>query len=410
MNLLNKKLCSQHWRGSPGVYVHIPFCSSFCSYCDFPKTLLKKSDQDQLVNDYFKTLALHLRAWLFSSPWSHHFEETKISSLNFGGGTPGLFADHYEPLFKTITSLLANDAEVSLEVNPLNISEDRLKIWKDLGFNRISIGIQTFDSRGIELLGRDHTSTKAIKSIELAKKYFENSNIDLIYAWPGQDQKMWHDDLSKAVSFDVPHLSLYCLTNEKSTILGRKILEQKIDKPTEDEQTAYYETARRSLKKSGFEHEEISNWSKPGFSCRHNWLYWEGGHFIGIGTGAHGFLPSNKDIGLRYSYTPNTKIFIKQNPPDFNQEETLEGLVDKTRTEDSWLAEYVGCCLRALKGIDIAFAEKTAQKTFSPNAKVRKALESNLMTLSKDKILVLIEEEWIRETAWSLEVILSFVK
>jgi len=399
------------WRGSPGVYIHIPFCSSFCSYCDFPKTLHKKNDHDQLVHDYFNTLDLHLKTWLFSSPWSIHFQEKKISSLNFGGGTPGLFGSYYEPLFKTIHSLLAEQAEISLEVNPHNIFEDRLKTWKDLGFNRISIGVQTIDSQGLKLLGRDHTGMEAIKSIELAKKYFKNINIDLIYAWPGQNMSIWTHDLKTTLSFDIPHISLYCLTSEKSTTLGRKILESNISKPSEDTQTNFYETARELLKSAHYEHEEISNCSQQGFSCAHNFLYWEGCHFIGIGTGAHGYLPSHEKIGLRYAYTPNTKIFIRQNPPYFNTDhfDQTNLIIDNSRTTDSWLIEYIGCSLRALKGVDLALAEDISQKKFSPNTKVLKALDTGILNITPDRKLILNEKEWIRETAWSLEVIISFL-
>ena len=180
-----------------GLYLHIPFCSSVCHYCDFAKTA---NFQEQHVEKYLQTLEWQLRAWRDALPAG-----TKFTSVFFGGGTPGLLGREYESLMRAVRDMLVAGAEVSLESNPGNVTEKKIAIWRDLGFNRISVGVQTFDPLGLRVLTRDHSCEDSKRALELAAKHFPKSNGDLIYGWPGQDIKIWQNDLESIIN--IPELN-----------------------------------------------------------------------------------------------------------------------------------------------------------------------------------------------------------
>ena len=288
-----------------GLYIHIPFCSQICHYCDFAKTARW---QEESVKSYFAGLENHLQFWC-----SHYLKKNlyKFPLFFFGGGTPGLFDKEYEKIFLLIRPYLTDTCEVTLELNPNNISTDSLSIWKNIGINRLSIGVQSFSESGLKFLKRDHSSMEAYRNIELAKKYFGNINIDLIYAWPGQKAESWDRDLNLVTDLDVQHLSLYDLHYAAGTPIGRAKERGKIKALPELENENRYERACEVLAASSFVHEEVANWSKAKYSCKHNWLYWQDSYFIGLGLGAWGYLPlENNPIGLRYSYTRKEKDFL----------------------------------------------------------------------------------------------------
>ncbi len=398
--------------GDFGLYIHVPFCRHFCSYCDFPKTL---ATSEAAASEYFDAILRQTGHWIDHPVWGPDLKSNKISSLNFGGGTPGLFTIQYQPLLRYLKPFLREDAEISLEVNPNDISEVTLNSWQTLGFNRLSIGVQTFDADGLSLLKRDHSSEIATQNVRLAKQYFQNCNCDLIFSWPGQTLDSWKSDLDQLISLDVPHVSLYNLCCEEPTPLTRAIQSGTYAKKPDDVQWSLHEIARQKLARAGFLHEEVSNWRKPGFSCKHNWLYWTGGHYIGLGTGAHGFLPGNSSLGVRYAFPNSTKKVLSLNPPRFFDYSSLvqdlreAGLsVETERTSEDWLMEYVGCGLRASRGISLQRIEDTTGRIFRPRPNVEIGLKKGLLTISPDKQLILSSDEWFRETAWSLEVVLSF--
>lgn len=384
-----------------GLYVHIPFCSALCHYCDFAKSANFQKDH---VERYFDFLLKQLLAWK-----SIQLTSKKFSSVFFGGGTPGLFAKDYEKLMALINELVIPGAEITIEANPDNVTKSNVMIWRSLGFNRLSIGVQSFSTEGLRELTRQHDRSSAFKALELAAHNFPKSNGDLIYGWQGQDLNSWRTDLEAMVSTDVNHISLYALTYEGQTPFARAERRGKRVQMSGDMLATFYETACDVLSSKGFSHEEISNWSKLGTTCDHNWIYWRGHNYVGIGAGAHGYLEDQNPIGLRYSFASDFRELLRHSSPPDQKSMTerdwvqqFGGIVDHDRNTESWKLEYVGCGLRSREGLDLEFL-KTRGFVFSPSPVVRRAFGENLMTIENDA-LILSETQWFRETAWALEI------
>lgn len=378
-----------------GLYIHIPFCARLCHYCDFAKTA---NFDDGHVAQYFSTLNLQLKSWI-----ERLGSDVKFTSVFFGGGTPGLFTNDYQNIFDTLRPHLAADAEITLEANPHNIQLESLELWRNLGFNRLSVGVQSFDPLGLKALTRDHSAAEAIAALKLARTVFNNVNGDLIYSWPGQTMESWNKDLRQMVNLGVSHISLYALTFEGNTPFARANRRGKLPAAPDETQEEFYLQAKDILEDFGFEHEEISNWAKPGFSCRHNWLYWTASHFVGIGAGAHGFVPSHESFGTRYSYPGDLRSYLR----DCQNGSWSDGIVeDCDRGTSEWLMEYVGCGLRTRQGIDLKKITAIGW-SFVPNPTVARALKEDILTLESD-ILRLRPQDWFRETSWSYQVLESF--
>ncbi len=398
-----------------GLYIHVPFCSFLCHYCDFAKTANFDAIQ---VQDYFNLLTTQYRAIVGNLEQSSG-RRVSFSSVYFGGGTPGLFAAEYAPLMREIYDRLDPGVEVSIECNPNNITTHALSTWKALGFNRLSIGVQTLQKKGLEALTRDHDASGALRALELALGVFPNVNMDLIYGWPGQTGTDFADDLTQLVRSGVPHASLYSLTYEDRTPFGRMARRGKIKPASDDSLAARYTAARDILGAAGFEHDEVSNWARPGFTCRHNWLYWDFKHFIGIGAGAHGFLPgsgertSEVDLGLRYAFPRDFRSLLRRGPlvqPAGNMADLISGLggeVDDSRDTDAALIEYVGGSLRTRHGIDLSFCEKITGQAFSARPAILEALRREVAWRDGPR-LRFDPAEWFRENSWAGEVLLSF--
>ena len=391
-----------------GLYLHIPFCSSLCHYCDFNKTARGQED------DFFKycqSLEKHFDCW-YESPFLNN---QLFTSLNFGGGTPSLLSYHYENLFRKLQACLTAECEISLEANPNDLSQEKLKIWKDLGFNRISIGVQSFQDKGLNFLKRDHTVKGANLGIDLAKKYFKKINIDLIYNWPSQSLDDWKFELDKALSLEPSSLSLYNLTYAEKTPIGRMKKRGLIREVSDDEQALFYEYASELLRDNGFIQDEVSNWSKPGNDCNHNQLYWQNGFYLGLGVSACGYLPEKDNpIGFRYQYTNSLKKFLSQD--FFSIYSPLEQVKDlknidvevDTRNNQAWLFEVLVCGLRSKKGICLNLVERIGGFIFKPCSKVKLALEKGSLKIEDNRI-ILDHKEWFRETSWCVLLSESFL-
>lgn len=391
-----------------GLYIHIPYCKMMCHYCDFAKT----ANWDQTkTTEFFSALMAHTQAWLDVLK-ANGFRPV-FHSVNIGGGTPSLFTTDYQPLMALIQPWLSPDCEISIEANPDDLTKESLAFWKDLGFNRMSVGVQTFQEQGLKFLKRSHNSEQARSAIELAGHYFDQLNVDLIYSWPGQTPEQWADDLDACLSLPVTHLSLYNLTFAPGTPIGRAHARGKIKEQHEDLQDSYYQYARNRLKEKSWLHDEVSNWSlSEKHSCKHNWIYWQGDSYLGIGPGAHGFLPLGGPEGLRYFYSSNelnfrkkTELISQQLTQDiFDQaQETMQDklvTVEHDRTLESWLFEYIGCGLRSRKGIDPDLIFQKSGQSFTPNETISEAIEKKIIRLT-DTHISLSEDEWFRETAWS---------
>ncbi|MCX6127241.1 MAG: radical SAM family heme chaperone HemW [Proteobacteria bacterium] len=379
-----------------GLYIHIPFCARLCHYCDFAKTA---NFDDNHVKRYFSTVEEQLSHWLKFLGTEH-----KFTSVFFGGGTPGLFGREYQGIFQRFLPYLADHAEISLEANPNNITKERVSIWKDLGVNRLSIGVQTYDPIGLAAMTRDHSAKEAVAAIELALTMIPNINGDLIYGWPGQSRESWGQDLQKMSTLGVSHLSLYALTFEGKTPFARAERRGAMKAMPDEEQYWCYRTAQRHLALAGFQQEEVSNWAAESESCRHNSLYWRGDPFVGLGAGAHGFVPHDSDpIGLRYSYPGDLRKFLLE----CGGASRSEGwIVDSARNQESWLMEYVGCGLRCNTGIDLQRIGVMGFR-FEPTNLLQEALAQG-QVMRQGNAITLTADEWFRETAWSGEFLKCF--
>jgi oxygen-independent coproporphyrinogen III oxidase len=383
-----------------GLYVHIPFCAAICHYCDFAKTA---NFSEKHIQDYMDILEKQLLVWK-----SFLVPSQKFSSVFFGGGTPSLLTHEYAKIMSIISEMINPDAEVTLEANPDHVRAESVKAWRELGFNRITIGIQSFDPLGLKDLTRLHDVKAAINALDLAVQTFPKTNGDLIYGWQGQSLKSWENDLSLLASTGVNHISLYALTYEGHTPFVRAEVRGMREQMSDEQLAAHYELACEKLSDLGFRHEEISNWAKDLGSCDHNWIYWRGDNYVSIGAGAHGFVDDGSDIGLRYSLPRDFRVSLRRgiDSRDYNDVKDLirgiGGQIDDLRDVESWKLEYVGCGLRSAEGIDLNQL-KARGLAFVPNAKIQRALLEGKVSHRKQH-LILDQKEWFRETGWAFEV------
>ena len=272
------------------LYLHIPFCASLCHYCDFAKTA---NFNAQLVVRYFRALQAQLTLWCATLP-----REVRFSSVYLGGGTPSLFAAEYEPLFAIFAPHLANEVEITLEANPQDVTREKLHAWQTLGINRLSLGVQTFNTQHLHFLRRTHTAQQGQAAITQAAEFFAGDvSVDLIYGMPQQSLAELANDIDTLLALSLTHLSLYNLTYESGTPLGRARQRGKLQPLAEAEETQMYAWLRHKLAAHGFEHYEVSNWAQAGKHSWHNANYWQDGGYIGVGAGAHGYLPDTEGAG-----------------------------------------------------------------------------------------------------------------
>lgn len=268
-----------------GLYIHWPYCARICPYCDFNVYAAKARDPSPLL----RAIAEDLRAHRSGLPDHPAFE-----TIFFGGGTPSLLAaDQIAHLVQTAreTFGLTAESEISLEANPNDILGADLSGWRAAGVNRLSIGVQSFDDKALQFLGRDHDAVSAMRAIELALTIFPSVSIDLIYARPGQTLKEWKSELTRALSLGAHHLSLYELTIEQRTAFGKAAERGELIPMPDDAQADLFEITQDVTTAGGFPAYEVSNHAAaPRHQSRHNMIYWQSGDWIGIGPGAHGRL------------------------------------------------------------------------------------------------------------------------
>jgi len=265
-----------------GIYIHWPFCKSKCPYCDFFSAVKRNVDQDEIIAGYLSQLEQYQKL----------LNNRHIKSVFFGGGTPSLILpQNIERILNKIQQLwgLDSQTEISLEANPNTNSATLFADLRNAGINRLSLGVQSFDDHELKFLGRTHNAAQALKAIDDMQKHFSNCSIDLIYALPDQTASSWQQQLQKAVSFALPHISLYQLTIEEGTIFAKK----NIYSLDEEKAAELYLLTEDFLADKGINKYEVSNYAKTGFASRHNLIYWQGGEYIGIGPSAHGRLHIN---------------------------------------------------------------------------------------------------------------------
>ena len=267
------------------AYVHIPFCTQICYYCDFSKVFIK----NQPVDSYLEHLIEEY----------HSYDIKKLRTLYIGGGTPtALSASQLAFLLEKLTDKLALSylEELTIEANPGDLDQEKIAVLKDSPVNRVSLGVQTFNDRMLKQIGRSHLEKDIYENIaNLKKAGFDNISIDLIYALPKQTMEDVKINVAKAIALDIPHMSLYSLILENHTVFMNRMRRGKLPLPKEDLEAEMFDYIIAELEKAGFDHYEISNFSKPGFESRHNLMYWDNAEYYGIGAGASGYVN-----GVRY--------------------------------------------------------------------------------------------------------------
>ena len=283
------------------LYVHIPFCETKCPYCDFNTY----AAIEPLMPSYVAALNTEITLWgkLLGGP--------EVHTIFFGGGTPSyLPSDDIRHTMETIHSAfnVKLDAEVTLEANPGDFSDDKLAAYLDCGINRLSIGVQSFDDGLLETLGRRHNAADAVQAYRQAQDAgFINISIDLMYGLPHQSIKHWQDTLQQALELAPPHISMYCLTLEGGTPMERWVEQGSMPTPDADLAADMYLAAQSEMRSARYRHYEISNWALKGKLSRHNLTYWRNEPYLGVGPGAHSYLG-----GYRFSAIRPPREYIRR--------------------------------------------------------------------------------------------------
>jgi len=327
-----------------GIYIHIPFCKKLCSYCDFYHST-------DLTNSRLFVDAVIREAEMRKG----YLTNVKVSTVYFGGGTPSILSpDDLKEIFTAIRSSynICENCEVTIEVNPDDVTDDLLSAYRNIGINRLSIGIQSWRNNDLKLLNRRHNASQAALSIEKALKAgFSNISVDLIYGIPKMTLKDWSSNLEITLGFDIKHLSAYHLTFEKGTALSRMKEKGLVSEVDEEESNSQFHLLLEKTQAAGFVQYEISNFAKKGFFSIHNSNYWKQVSYIGLGPSAHSFNGYSRQWN-----TPDLKTYIDgiiSGNLSFEREE----LDIKTRFN-----EYIMTSLRTMWGIDLDYVEKTFDK------------------------------------------------
>lgn len=318
-----------------GIYIHIPFCKKACHYCDFHfSTSFQK--KDEMIQAILKEIEIQ----------ANYLNGQEVSTIYFGGGTPSAVpASDIKMIIDAIEEkfILSSDVEVTLETNPDDIHSDALAMWKKIGINRLSIGIQAFQEELLKAWNRSHTSEQAKEAISLAQKAgFQNITADLIYGGQGLTDEGWIQNIQTLIDSGIPHISSYALTVEKGTALAHQINIGKVKAPDDEQSNRQYSILQSMLKQNGFEQYEVSNFSKPGLESKHNTSYWSGAHYLGIGPSAHSF----NGVSRQWNISNNIKYI-------HSLEEGVIPFEKEILTDEQRYNEIVMTGLRTSRGIDM---------------------------------------------------------
>ncbi|MBQ3774595.1 MAG: radical SAM family heme chaperone HemW [Ruminobacter sp.] len=358
-----------------GLYIHIPFCIRKCPYCDF---FSEKISSKEIVDKYVEALIHELS--LYSELTSNRLVET----IYIGGGTPTLFSPKkIDQILNAVNKFftISADAEISMEANPGTVSSDDIRNYREIGINRLSIGIQSLNDKFLKILHRIHTRKEAIKVAETVSKYYDNFNLDLMHSLPGQTYADAINDLKELISLNPRHISWYQLTIEEGTAYAESIPSL----PDEDVIDSIYIEGYDLLKSSGYHHYEVSAFAQKEYQCKHNVNYWTFGDYLGAGAGAHSKLTINNKI-RRQSRIENTCTYI--NNLLENQPQGIY-LSNEIIPEQNIAFEYFLNRLRLFTPLSINEYENYTGLSFNNIRYLfEKYSEDNLVTIEKDKITI----------------------
>lgn len=349
------------------AYVHIPFCTQICYYCDFSKVFIK----NQPVDSYLEHLLEEFRS----------YDIQKLRTLYIGGGTPtALSAPQLEVLLNGLTKNLDLSVlkELTIEANPGDLDADKIAVLKQSPVNRVSLGVQTFDDKMLKKIGRSHLEKDIYENIDRLKLAgFDNISIDLIYALPGQTMAQVKDNVAKAISLDIPHMSLYSLILENHTVFMNRMRRGKLPLPKEEMEAEMFEYIIAELEQAGFEHYEISNFSKPGFESRHNLMYWDNAEYYGIGAGASGYVD-----GVRYKNHGPIRHYLSA------VEAGNAWIIEEHLSQREQMEEEMFLGLRKKSGVCMARFEEKFGRSFDGlyGEIVRDLVQQGLMQIDGDRV------------------------
>lgn len=327
-----------------GIYLHIPFCKKLCHYCDFYH-IISEGDHGEFINTLLKEAELR----------TNYLEKNSVSTIYFGGGTPSVLSPGEIDII--LNSLQKNfpvntDSEITIELNPDDVSLEYLKGLKKIGINRISLGVQSWHDEDLKFLNRRHTALQATNALKDSfKAGFENVTIDLIYGIPGMGIDKWTENLDTALSFDIKHLSAYHLTIEPGTVFGKMKEKKSFVEVEEEESASEYNVLIEKTESAGFIQYEISNFGKEGYFSVHNSNYWKQVPYLGLGPSAHSFNGYSRQWNIRdlkkyIKSVNNNKIFYEREELDLKKR----------------FNEYIMTSLRTIWGVDLDYIEKTFEK------------------------------------------------
>jgi len=341
-----------------GVYLHIPFCKSRCSYCDFATDVYRGNDA---VEQYVSVLCREIKAF---SPQINAGGSDISDTIYFGGGTPSLLKPtQLERILSTVKSKfnIQSNAEITMEMNPATVTSETLDDFRSLGVNRASFGVQTFDDRSLKLLARGHDANDARQTFTMLREAgFDNVSFDLIAGLPGQTLAAWERNLDEAIQMRPEHLSLYLLEIHEGTPLAEQVRSRRQPQPDPELAAEMYELMLDRLADAGYEQYEISNFSRPGFESRHNLKYWTLDPVFGFGVSAHSF-----DGRQRYANERDTSKYVSR----IESNKTAEVM----REDINIASEFVFLGLRLENGIDLAGFQK--RFGFDLNSKYYREIE-----------------------------------
>lgn len=353
------------------LYVHVPFCRTKCPYCDFYSTT-EKAD----VKDYLSILKKELE-----------IREITVlpETIYFGGGTPSLMPPFF---FESILNMFPSAKEITVEMNPDDITLQYLKALKTTGINRISIGIQTFQEKLLKTLNRRHNSEKALNSLRIATSIFNNVSIDLMFGIPGQNEEDLEKDLLTATDFPITHISCYALTIYEETPFYEQVKKGRLELPSEEKFSKYYKKTIKMLRNKGFTQYEISNFSKPEFECKHNLAYWNLKSYLGIGPSAASMLSK--------TYFKNISNYKKYKEGILSGNQILEEHL--TFNDKEFLKIKLAMGLRKNRGIKLNSEEKNTFLSAVEKSSVLQTLLSNDIINFKNEVLKLNPDYFLLST------------
>ena len=384
MQLLSLQKVTYNTYVTLSFYVHIPYCIKRCGYCDFntytPSELQDGATLEIVSNDYIDAVLRELEA----AP------KDQVPTIFFGGGTPSLLPA--DDLGRVIAAIKARngitaDCEITLEANPDSVTAEKLKRYLEVGFNRISFGMQSAKPHVLAALDRTHNPENVKRAVDLARSAgFESISVDLIYGTPGESLDDWRETVVEALSLDIDHISAYALIVETGTKLAAQIKRGELTMPDDDLMADMYLLVDQLCEEKGFSWYELSNWAKPGHECRHNIAYWENKNWWGLGPGAHSHLDGKRFWNVKHPNAYKEKLFKGDSP--VQESETL--------TPEQMARESIMLGIRMREGLEIALLQPHQLEILATYR------ENGYIELHEDRVLLtpvgrLIADRIVRE-------------